>query len=483
MARSSLDRYERIRPLGEGGAGRVWLVRDRLLGGRLVALKALGGGDTARSRSLRDEFFALATLRHPNLAEVYEFHDGESPCFTLEYVDGTDLAAFGRSAPAPVLLELIAEALRALAFLHDFTVFHRDVKPANLLVRREPRLGSRLVLLDFGLALIDGTREAGPAGTLPYLAPELFQGTPAGRRSDLYGLAAVIHEVVLGEPPVSLEDDRAIGDFVTRVTSGERRPRVWPDRVPDGLRLWLEMLLATEPGARPASAAEALARLNSLVGTGFPAETHLTRTARLESGAPEGRDETLCSLTDRIGDARGPDVILLAGEAGSGKTRLLAHLAARGIRDGLAVRWHLGPGNEPATGSDRATLVCLDDPERLGSETVDGLCRLARGESRADGRVIATVRAREVGEPTLRRLLDDRELLANLAVVELPPLDRRGIAALAGRLFPGETADSARVAWLEQHSEGNAAALVALLVDEAWENRRTLAAPVAVRQS
>ena len=83
-------------------------------------------------------------------------------------------------------MELTVEALRALAFLHEFDLIHRDLKPANLLVRDKPKLGCRLVIVDFGLALRakdDPSEAFRVAGTLPYVAPELLANRAASRRS------------------------------------------------------------------------------------------------------------------------------------------------------------------------------------------------------------------------------------------------------------------------------------------------------------
>ena len=125
-------------------------------------------------------------MRHPGLVEAFEFDLGPSdglPRFTLEHVDGESLADVARREGPQACLEMAAEALRVLDFLHDFGLIHRDLKPANLLVRRRARLGCRLVLLDLGLAVADEPQatpaESGPAGTLPYMAPELFDGAPA----------------------------------------------------------------------------------------------------------------------------------------------------------------------------------------------------------------------------------------------------------------------------------------------------------------
>src|SRR6266850_3542006 len=202
------DRYLMKRLLGEGGAGRVWLVEDRHRPGHALALKELAAsGAMPHVEAFRREFAPLACLHHPNLVEVDEFDTSPEsglPRFTLEFIEGRDIVEAVRYEGPGVFLDLTVEALRALAFLHAFDLIHRDLKPANLLVRDTPKLGCRLVIVDFGLALParDQPSEAfRAAGTLPYVAPELLANRAASRRSDLYALAAVLHEIVYGRPP------------------------------------------------------------------------------------------------------------------------------------------------------------------------------------------------------------------------------------------------------------------------------------------
>ena len=101
----SSDRYRRLQPLGEGGAGRVWMVEDTLRPGRRLALKELAESSSRREESLRGEFATLAALRHPNLVEVHDFRISPLtglPEFTLEHVDtGTTATLFNRPGVPP----------------------------------------------------------------------------------------------------------------------------------------------------------------------------------------------------------------------------------------------------------------------------------------------------------------------------------------------------------------------------------------------
>ena len=287
-----LDRFSVLRTIGEGGSGRVLLVEDRLRPGSRIALKELIEASPERIDALRREFTTLASLRHPNLAEVYEFESAarERPRFTMEWIDGDDIVAtLKREGPAAFAV-LASEALRALGFLHDFGLVHRDVKPANLLVRKAPVRGRRVVLVDFGLAAERHVEAASAAmaGTLPYLAPELFEGATPAKKTDLYALGVVLYEAVHGRTPFVLKGNDTAG-FIQAIRDGRRARPQLPAGYPAELARFLEELIALDPSGRPASATDALARLNEACGTSVPLETIEDRAARLGSGPPVGR--------------------------------------------------------------------------------------------------------------------------------------------------------------------------------------------------
>jgi len=228
-------RYRTRRALGEGASGRVWLVEDRMRPGTQLALKELNPADTddpSHEESLRREFATLAGLRHPNVVEVHEFDSADGsglPRFTLEFIEGRHIVDAIAAGGPEVFVELAVEALRALAFIHDFDLVHGDLKPANVLVRDRPKLGCRLVLVDFGFSRTtsEETVEAYRArGTLPYMAPEVLRGEGAGPRADLYSLGAVLWEATFGHPPVRV-DGTDLTRFIQAVIEG-RRSR--PDR-------------------------------------------------------------------------------------------------------------------------------------------------------------------------------------------------------------------------------------------------------------
>jgi Nif-specific regulatory protein len=480
-------RYDRIRLLGEGGAGRVWLVRDHSRGGRLLALKELTRTGAVQESALRAEFATLRTLRHPNLVEVHEFEiqaETGLPQFTLEFIEGDDIVSAVRKSGAEQFLVLAAESLRALSFLHDFGLIHRDLKPANLLVRNEASGGSRLVVLDFGLAT--HSREAAThqlAGTLAYMAPELLKGGAPGPKSDLYSLGAVLFEAALGRPLIE-HDPNDSADVVRQVTTRSSVIPRLPQSFPKGANEWLAAILSVDPSDRPATASEALASLNSYCEQDFEIETRATRAARLGSGPPPGRESVIEKLWGKLVPGSDPRLVLLVGEAGSGKSRVLRWISAEGVRRGWEVSTDSVPrvreqadsglgkiGTESSAGGEQAPrLVLIDDPDSAGPHVIEFLGHVAAGSVPSDTLVVATLRPSEIGSNRLRRIFTDSEWNPRVDRVDLNPMDSDAIEKAVARVGHHESVPSAHVKWLEKASEGNALLLESLLVERAWQN-------------
>jgi serine/threonine-protein kinase len=245
-------RYELERPLGHGAMAVVDLARDVELG-RSVALKRLAENlardDELRARFLREARLA-ARLAHPNIVHVYDVgEDDGRPFMAMEYVDGetlTELVARRGPLPAEEAAELGIQACRGLAAVHAAGLVHRDVKPQNLLLRRD----GVLKLGDFGIAFgVEGTRltMAGTVlGTAAYLAPEQARGEEVTAAADVYGVGAVLYELLTGQPP------RAPSSIAELVVTTTIEP---PAGAPPALAAVVMRCLDPEPQLRPASAA------------------------------------------------------------------------------------------------------------------------------------------------------------------------------------------------------------------------------------
>jgi len=225
-------RYEIERPLGHGAMAVVDLARDRELG-RLVALKRLAE-NLARDADLRERFLRegrlAARLNHPNIVRVFDVGEADGrPYIAMEHVDGETVAgliARRGTVPTQEASALGVQAARALAAAHAAGLVHRDVKPHNLLLRRD----GVLKLGDFGIAVgLEGTRLtlAGTVlGTAAYLAPEQARAEEVTAAADVYALGLVLVELLTGHPNRTARVNGTLGPTINRCL--EKDPRLRP---------------------------------------------------------------------------------------------------------------------------------------------------------------------------------------------------------------------------------------------------------------
>ncbi|HET7468805.1 MAG TPA: protein kinase, partial [Gemmatimonadales bacterium] len=205
------DRYTIEGELGRGGMGVVYLARD-LRHSRPVALKLLLPTAPSGLERFQREILLAARLQHPHILTVLDSGaagppGAEQPWYTMPFVDGESLYARlnrERQLPLDDALRIATEAARALAYAHQHGVVHRDVKPENILLTRD---GTTLVA-DFGIARALGagedrriTRTGTQLGTPFYMSPEQSDDAEVDGRTDEYALAAVLFEMLTGEPP------------------------------------------------------------------------------------------------------------------------------------------------------------------------------------------------------------------------------------------------------------------------------------------
>lgn len=197
------DGFDRGGVIGRGGMGTVERARERPLG-RDVALKTARLGDPSASARLLREAAITARLDHPGIVPVYRVgrHADGTPFYTMRLLGGRslhDAVTAARSGEERLgLVHHVLYAAGAIAYANRQGVLHRDLKPSNIMVGD---LGETVVA-DWGLALPqDQWAEGGRVGTVPYMSPEQRAGEPVDERADVYGLGAVLFEVVTGEPP------------------------------------------------------------------------------------------------------------------------------------------------------------------------------------------------------------------------------------------------------------------------------------------
>jgi serine/threonine-protein kinase len=200
-------RYRVIRPIGAGGMGEVYEAEQISLG-RKVALKVLFDDEEKALARFDHEARAMAKLAHPNVVSVIDFHrDAERPLLVMELLEGSSLQGVLRSdgtlSPARSI-RIALEMLEGLMTAHRAGIVHRDVKPSNVFLWRDPRGGETVKLLDFGLAKAEGgprTTAGVVVGTASYLAPEQLLGDAPDPRVDLRAVGLCLYEMLAGRRP------------------------------------------------------------------------------------------------------------------------------------------------------------------------------------------------------------------------------------------------------------------------------------------
>src|SRR3954470_7093769 len=235
--------------------GEVWCAEALVLG-RSVAVKVLReehAGDPTFRRRFREEAQHAAMLVHPNVAQVFDFGEGdeeagEPPYLVMELIRGEPLSTvLEREGPldAEQTWSILGQAASALSAAHAAGIVHRDIKPGNILLCRD----GALKITDFGIARAAGSSAVTTAGTLlgtpHYISPEQVNGDNVTAASDFYALGAVAYECLTG---ARLYDGDAMSVMLAH---RDTPPPTLPDGIPAGLRDLVMALLDKDPARRP----------------------------------------------------------------------------------------------------------------------------------------------------------------------------------------------------------------------------------------
>src|SRR6266511_2700312 len=217
-AGQTLGSYEVLSFVSRGGMGEVYLAQDKRLG-RKVALKLLASQftkDSDRLHRFEQEARAASALNHPNIITIYEIREANSTLMiATEFVEGETLRQRlgGGEIDLDEALHVAIQIADALAAAHQAGIFHRDIKPEDIMIRPD----GYVKVLDFGLAkLVENASPMSAAealtkpvktgsgmimGTVGYMSPEQARGLTVDARSDVFNLGAVIYEMVAGQRP------------------------------------------------------------------------------------------------------------------------------------------------------------------------------------------------------------------------------------------------------------------------------------------
>jgi transcriptional regulator with GAF, ATPase, and Fis domain/serine/threonine protein kinase len=339
-----IDRYDVLRRLGRGAAGEVYLARDRVAGGREVALKTIRARvDDVLRAAFEREFLTMASLSLPGVAQVYDFgvmreraEVAPSPFFTRAYIDGQPIDDAAQALDLPARLALFVKVAHVISPLHRAGVVHGDIKPGNAIVDGQ----GRAWLIDFGLSRMRGgydrsLEQLGPAGTPAFMAPELLRGESLGVGADLYALGVTLWVLLLGQYPYAGLGARA----VTAKLEGKlpEIPLSCDARTRAALSV-AQRALARDPRDRYPSVDELIVSLERLLpaSSGSAAPEPATQRAFVLP-RPRGHSQPLHDIEAAISTRpKQSTVWLVQSPSGGGKSLLLHELKWR-----LQLRSHL----------------------------------------------------------------------------------------------------------------------------------------------
>ncbi len=395
--------YVFVREVGSGGMARVLLARDP--SGELAALKVLRRNrfKTGLPR-FRREFRALSRLNHPNVVRVDAYGDLHGhPFIAMEYVDGPDLHStirgfrtWEKAARWRRCEEILVDLCRALAATHRRGLVHRDLKPSNVLISRD----GVCKLTDFGIVKdLDPTQDpvlsTTLVGTWAYTSPEQIQGNSIDHRSDLYSLGIILFAMLTGKRPFVARDMQ--GYLELHRDRPAPAPREVYAAIPAHLDEICRRLLQKAPRDRFQSAQEILYRLE--------AEDRVPVEVAAGGWEPPlvGRDLELEVLGNALGaltTGRGGGFVVLEGEDGAGKTRLLGAGCARAESLGFPFQRHEFDSGAPAFSGVRRIVRDLvrELGDQVSRELRERLEPEAEDEPRGDARYALYDAVRELFE-------------------------------------------------------------------------------------
>ncbi len=391
---TKLGRYEVRSKIGEGGMGEVYLAHDTRLD-RKAALKILPAAvasDPGRMHRFVQEAKSASGLNHPNIITIYEIDETDSRHFiAMEFVEGETLRERMEARPLKLseAVKIATQTASALAAAHDAGIIHRDIKPDNIMIRRD----GIVKVLDFGLAklverlpseFVDSeaptsipmkSEPGSVLGTAVYMSPEQARGVPVDSRTDIFSLGVVIYEMVTRSLPFKGADTIEI--LASILSDKEPLPiaRYEPDAPPELERI-VEKSLAKDRDERYQSAKELVIDLRNL-------KKRLDLKAELRRSTQHGN---IAYATREISSAiktAVPDTIPPRPPVGSIVEQVKRHKRTVAIVSGvlavvlvLGAFWYFKRTPSPPL-TERDTIVLADFINNTGDPVFDGTLKQA----------------------------------------------------------------------------------------------------------
>jgi serine/threonine protein kinase/Flp pilus assembly protein TadD len=275
------ERYEIIEEIGKGGMGKVYKAYDREINEN-IALKIIRpeiASNTKIITRFQNELKTARRIAHRNVCRMFDLgRDGETRFITMEYVPGEDLKkTIRRMGPLTVrkTVSIGKQICQGLAEAHHWGIFHRDLKPHNIMIDRE----GNTRIMDFGIALTHEAEEITNSdvmvGTPQYLSPEQVEGKKVDQRSDIYSFGVILFEMVTGQVP--FDGDSSISIAVKHKTEIPPIPGELNAQIPEELSLLILKCLEKNPEKRYQSTEELYAVLTRIEDEFPTGETAISR--------------------------------------------------------------------------------------------------------------------------------------------------------------------------------------------------------------
>lgn len=363
------QRYQVEKVLGEGGVAIVYQVNDTQTGQTVALKQLLPKGDNDKQREIRDlfeyEYQTLAQLEHPGVVKVYNYGTGNTnPYYTMELLDGGDLseiAPFDWKQACTLLLEVCS----ALGLIHSRRQVHRDLSPRNIRCTRE----RKAKLMDFGaMAPMGPSRTV--IGTPAFTPPEVLGYQPLDARTDIYTLGSTFYYLLTGNTAYPAKAFSQLSDL------WQWTPPAPSERVagiPTELDNLVMSMINLDPMTRPVNAIEVMEKLSAIAGIEID-ERLVVSKSYLSTPNLVGREKQLGRIENYIERSREGQgaTIVVEGEAGQGRSRLLDALLLKGTLRGAAIVKIAAAENRAGTfrGLRSLAFQLLDALPTLAAESV-----------------------------------------------------------------------------------------------------------------
>ncbi len=321
-------RYEVLESLGTGPSANTYKVLD-VRTGNLHTLKLfqfLSSADIYQNFKARD-MHHITKIEHPNLSHVVDFgHVSDHIYFVSDYFEGATLNSFRFTKNrVKALLDIIVQVCYALNALHTQNILHRDLKPENILYKASGNT-MQVKLIDYGFSRLELDKDQQyVSGTLPYIAPEIYLGKPAGPYSDFYSLGVVIYRILTGSFPFNMEQ-------ITALRSGSQKYfiPIFPSELNPQIPLFLEKLclrlLERNPENRFQNSAEIITYINRSAEKEYPFSVSWSLVNSLQFNSYTVREQIadeLLKYLPLVEEGNGKIISLVGGE-GMGKDNILS---------------------------------------------------------------------------------------------------------------------------------------------------------------